>query len=196
MEIGKNFSCNNEGKRKKSDFYETPYSITRQFLELEPPPLEWKILEPAAGSGAMTKVIKEFSSNVTEYKFEQGKDFLIENEKFDFIITNPPFSLAYEFIQKAKQVANHKFALLLPLSYLHGKTRFDNVWSDKKFPLSHIYVFVRYPMLGNKLREDGKYKTGMMVYAWYVWDKSTTNKEPIIKWIDNHKYVIGARNGQ
>ena len=33
---GKNFSCNNtEGKRKKSDFYETPYSITRQFLERE-----------------------------------------------------------------------------------------------------------------------------------------------------------------
>lgn len=32
---GKNFSCNNTGKRKKSDFYETPYSITRQFLERE-----------------------------------------------------------------------------------------------------------------------------------------------------------------
>jgi 23S rRNA G2445 N2-methylase RlmL len=125
-------------------------------------------------------------------------DFCSHNfsEKFDFIITNPPFSLAYEFIQKAKQIATHKFAFLLPLSYLHGKTRFDEIWSDRNFPLSRIYVFVRYPMLGNKLRIDGKYKTGMMVYAWYVWDKNTINKEPIIKWIDNHKYVIGARNAK
>jgi len=142
----------------------------------------------------MTKVIKEFSNNVTEYKFEEGQDFLIKKETFDFIITNPPFSLAYEFIQKAKQIATHKFAFLLPLSYLHGKTRFDEIWSDRNFLLSHIYVFVRYPMLGNKLRIDGKYKTGMMVYAWYVWDKDTINKEPVIKWIDNHKYVIGARH--
>ena len=33
--VGKNFSCNNLGQRKASDFYETPYSLTRQFLEVE-----------------------------------------------------------------------------------------------------------------------------------------------------------------
>ena len=30
--------------------------------------------------------------------------------------------------------------------------------------------FTRYPMLGEKLREDGKYTTGMMVYV-VVWEK-------------------------
>ena len=33
---GKNFSTNNAtGKRKKSDFYETPYTLTRKFLDVE-----------------------------------------------------------------------------------------------------------------------------------------------------------------
>ena len=32
---GKNFSANNAtGKRKKSDFYETPYTLTRKFLDV------------------------------------------------------------------------------------------------------------------------------------------------------------------
>ena len=42
---GKNFSMNNTGKRKKSDFYETPYSLTRLLLEKEK--LVGEILEPA-----------------------------------------------------------------------------------------------------------------------------------------------------
>lgn len=192
-QIGKNFSCNNTGKRKKSDFYETPYSITEQFLEREKVEQTWSILEPALGKGAIVKILKKYYTNVNFYDFDKGEDFLEKTECYDFIITNPPFSLAYEFIQKSKEIVNYKFALLLPLSYLHGKKRFDTVYSDKKFPLSHIYVFTRYPMLGDPLRADGKYRTGMMVYAWYVWDKNPIAKEPIIRWIDNNKYVIGAR---
>jgi hypothetical protein len=114
---------------------------------------------------------------------------LKEINKFDTIITNPPFSLAFEFIQKAKEISNY-FAFLLPLSYLHGKKRFDNIYSDEKFPLSRIYVFTRYPMLGEPLREDGKYNTGMMVYAWFVWDKFSVGREPIIRWIDNNHNVL------
>jgi len=191
---GKNFSCNNTGKRKKSDFYETPYSITKQFLEREKINKGWSILEPAVGNGAISKIIKKYYNNITVYSYEKGLNFLSTTKHYDFVITNPPFSLAFEFIQKAKQIANQKIAFLLPLAYLHGKKRFDNIYSDKIFPLSHIYVFTRYPLLGKPLREDGKYKTGMMVYAWYVWDKNPIYKEPIIKWIDNNEYVIGARS--
>jgi len=31
---GKNFSCNNTGKRKKSDYYETPYCLTQELLNI------------------------------------------------------------------------------------------------------------------------------------------------------------------
>lgn len=184
---GKNFSCNNTGKRKKSDFYETPYSLTRQFLEREN--LTGNVLEPSCGDGAIVKILKEFGFNVIAKDLSLGQDFLQETQKYEAIITNPPFSLAYEFIQKCKELTNY-FALLLPLSYLHGKKRFDNIYSDINFPLSRVYIFTRYPMLGEKLREDGKYNTGMMVYAWFVWDRKTLGKEPIIKWIDNNHFVL------
>lgn len=191
---GKNFSCNNaDGKRKKSDFYETPYSITRQFLQKEGvDKLQGKILEPSCGNDAIVKVLNEFGLNVIGKDLSTGQNFLEEEEKYDAIITNPPFSLAHEFVQKCKDLTNY-FALLLPLSYLHGKSRFDSIYSDATFPLSRVYVFTRYPMLGDALREDGKYKTGMMVYAWFVWDKNTVGKEPVIKWIDNNEFVLNIK---
>lgn len=182
---GKNYSCNNLGNRKKSDFYETPYSLTEQLLELEK--LSGGILEPARGKGAISKVLKKHDREPVEYDAET--DFLKETRTCDIIITNPPYSKAFQFIVKAKQVAQKKIIFLLPLSYLHGKKRFDYIWQDTDFPLARIYVFTRYPMLGDKLRKDGKYRTGMMVYAWYVWEKGFIG-QPEINWIDNNNYVL------
>lgn len=189
--MSKNFSCNNLGQRKKSDFYETPYSLTEQFLERERERVKGNILEPSCGNGAIVKVLQKYGYNVIARDISTGFDFLKETERYDAIITNPPFSLAFEFIQKSKTLTDY-LAFLLPLSYLHGKKRFDNIYSDASFPLSRIYVFTRYPMLGDALRDDGKYRTGMMVYAWFVWDKKSTNKNPEIFWIDNNKFVIGS----
>jgi len=187
-EKGKNFSCNNMGQRKKSDFYETPYSLTRLLLNEER--LVGTILEPACGKGAITRVLQEKKYRFKSYDVEE--DFLKESRKFSTIITNPPYSLAYEFVLKAKIVATMKVILLLPLSYLHGKKRYDNIYNDLKFPLSKVYVFTRYPLLGEKLRRDGKHNTGMMVYAWFVWDKKH-NGNPVIKWLDNDSYVLKMR---
>ncbi len=177
---GKNFSCNNTGKRKKSDFYETPFSMTRQLLDTEP--IEGTVLEPACGGGAI-------SSQLVCEAYDAERDFLTEQREFDTIITNPPYSLALEFIQKAKSLARQKIIFLLPLSYLHGKKRFDAIWLDGTFPLARIYVFTRYPMLGEQLRADGKYNTGMMVYAWYVWEKGHKGAATV-HWLDNHQYVL------
>jgi hypothetical protein len=187
--IGKNFSCNNVGKRRRdADLYETPYSITRQLLEVEEFPKY--ILEPACGNGAIAMVLEECGYIVDAY--DKGKDFLLETKIFPAIVTNPPYSLSFEFIQKSKLVAQEKFAFLLPLAYLHGKKRFDRIWNDLGYPLARLYVFTRYPMLGDQLREDGCYRTGMMVYAWYVWEHGHKGS-PEIHWLDNNKYVIGAR---
>ncbi len=187
---GKNFSGNNLGQRKASDFYETPYSITAQLLNTEKFNILKTVLEPAKGNGAITRVLDKFCfSKVTSYDVSDGTDFLKEKKKYDYIITNPPFSLAYEFILKAKEVARLKFAFLLPLAYLHGKSRFDNIYNIHDYCLKTVHVFTRYPMLGEKLRKDGKYNTGMMVYAWYVWDRLYIGK-PEINWLDNDEYII------
>lgn len=191
MSKGKNYSTNNRGNRKKSDFYETPYSLTELLLEKET--MIGNILEPACGNGAIVKILKKNGyMNITAY--DKETDFLKETKKYDTVITNPPFSLAYEFIQKAKQVSNNKIYMLLPLNYLHGKKRYDNIYKDENFGLQKVYVFTRYPLLGEPLREDGKHNTGMMVYAWYVFQKGY-NDSPKIDWLDNDSYILRKGGG-
>lgn len=189
--MGKNFSCNNvTGKRREADFYETPYSLTRLFLDTKELSPNETTLEPACGGGAITRVLKEYQfGNVTATDLSQGTNFMDYNVPVQQIITNPPFSLAYEFIQHAKQIALDKVCFLLPLSYLHGKQRLDKVWSDRSFPLKKVYVFTRYPLIEAAIREDGKHHTGMMVHAWMVWERGYKGN-PEIAWLDNNPYVL------
>ena len=56
-----------------------------------------------------------------------------------------------------------------------------------------MYVFTRYPMLGESLRDDGKYNTGMMVYAWFVWENGYSG-QPIVDWIDNNEDVLSKKD--
>jgi len=191
---GKNFSANNAtGKRKKSDFYETPYTLTRKFLNVEYFNKSGTVCEPARGGGAIERVLKEYWNDDLVTAYDKETNFLWETGEYDYIITNPPFSLAFEFIQRAKQVSKGKFAFLLPLSYLHGKKRFDEIYSDRTYGLERVYVFTRYPMLGESLREDGKYNTGMMVYAWYVWTNGYSGL-PTVNWLDNNEDVLSKKD--
>jgi len=190
---GKNFSTNNaSGKRKESDYYATPHELTRRFLDKWNIDKSFLILEPCCGqANAIVRVLQEKGfTNISSHDLNvDGVDFLKYNEKVDYLITNPPYSLAYEFIKKAKEVTDKQFAMLLPLSYLHGKKRYDDIWLDKKFPLKEVILFTRYPMLGYELREDGKLNTGMMVYAFYVWDKNYKGKATI-DWIDINDCIL------
>lgn len=189
--MGKNFSGNTNKKRSKSDFYQTPYSITRRLLEVEK--FSGRILEPACGAGAITAILKEAGyEDITAYDLLlDGKDFLTETRKFDAIITNPPFSLAKEFILKACEVAT-RFAFLLPLNYLQGQARYNEIWSASEI-LEKVYIFTRYPLLSAHIRPDGKYETAMMAYAWYIFD--TRHKgAPTIYWLDSSEDV--ARKGK
>jgi hypothetical protein len=223
MDKGKNFSCNNVGQRKKSDFYETPYCLTIELLKIVK--LKEPILEPACGNKAIVKILLKKYNDIDFYdikdnitnkedivicplkhkigkecgKFDDCKvcplisNFLMEVNEYKTIITNPPYSLAFEFIQKAKLLCGDLY-LLLPLAYLHGKQRLDYIYSDKSFQLNCIYVFDRYPMLGEKLRKDGKIHTGMMVYAWYHFSKKPEYKEPLIRFIDIQKYILSRKD--
>ena len=186
---GKNFSANNLGQRRKGDFYETPYSVTERLLDAVDDIDLGSVLEPAAGQGAIVRVLKDRGhASVTSYDLSHGTSFLDETQTFDTVLTNPPFSLAKEFIDTAQRVAQKHIFLLLPLSYLHGKQRHDAVFRHYS-NLKTVYVFTRYPMLGDALREDRKYRTGMMVYAWFHWDKSY-NGLPSIDWLDNDSDIL------
>jgi hypothetical protein len=194
---GKNFSLNNEsGNRNESDFYQTPYSMTAQLLEKEFFDPNKSVLEPATGEGAIIKVLEKTwsSDNIKAIDINTGTDFLEYTGQADYIITNPPYSLAFEFVIKSKQVARDKFAMLLPLSYLHGQERYKEIYSlQDSYKLKRVLIFTRYPMLKKEIREDGKYTTGMQVYAWFIWVKGY-NRNPEIDWINNNEFVLNQLN--
>ena len=74
--------------------------------------------------------------------------------------------------------------------YLHGEKRYNNKIFKE---LSKIYVFTRYSLLTKDIRSDGKYNTGMIVYAWFIWEKEH-RKEPVIRWISNQKYILNKND--
>lgn len=192
--MGKNFSRNNaSGKRKESDNYPTPYALTWEFLQADK--ANWdtngSIYEPACGEGRMVTILKACNfMNLQYYDLDRdGKDYLLEPQQRQYMITNPPYTLAHEFILKSKRIITDQFAMLLPLTYLQGSKRLREVWSDKEFPLARIYVFNRFPMLDGHIRQDWKLKTGMQSYMWAVWKKGHT-AEPVIRWLDIDNYIL------
>jgi hypothetical protein len=75
-------------------------------------------LEPACGAGHMAEVLKEYFHAVTgadAYYYGYVRDFLTypyEANACDWVITNPPFRLAEEFVLRALRMARRGVAIL------------------------------------------------------------------------------------
>lgn len=78
---------------------------------------EWTIWECASGKGDLSKHFKEEGFEVKE-----GHNFFEDDFDADVVITNPPYSLKEEFIERAYELKK-PFAFLLPLTALEGKKR-------------------------------------------------------------------------
>ena len=86
---------------------------------------EWIIWEPSEGKGNLTNRLRKLGFNVIGTDILTGKDFLRwQPEKFDCIITNPPFSLKQEFLERCYELKK-PFALLLPLTTFETRKRQD-----------------------------------------------------------------------
>ena len=175
--------------RKLNDFYNTPSSLTNHLLQVEEFNKELTICEPATGKNAISDVLRQnWDQNlVTSYDLEV--DFFKDENEYDYIISNPPFSKATDFILHAKKRVRKKFCFLLPLNYLHGKERYAEVYTDKRYGLSKVHIFIRSLLLNDEpIRPDGKAKSGMLVFAWYVFENGY-DEEPRISWIDNGRDI-------
>ena len=117
------------GKRRANDFYPTPPECTVALCEfLEDHFLLWRgsrIWEPACGDGAMVRVFEDRGYTVIGTDIMQGQDYLtadMPSGDVDWIITNPPFCLAQDFIRRSVQHGK-PFALLLKSQYWHSAKR-------------------------------------------------------------------------
>lgn len=111
------------GERRAMDFYPTPTEVTVALLRFLHIPRGSVIWEPAAGDGAMADVLERFGYDVIKTDIQDGTDFLTaEDRRCDWIITNPPFRGADEFIRRAARTGK-PFALLLKCQYWHAARR-------------------------------------------------------------------------
>jgi hypothetical protein len=134
----------------------------------------------------MARVLKEYfreveSSDAFEYGYGTQRDFLTypyENNAVDWVITNPPFRLAEEFVLRALRVARRGVAMLARTVFLESVGRYEGIFRDT--PPSKFAQFVeRVPMVKGRLDIKATTATG---YAWFVWEKDKT-EAPHLMWV-------------
>lgn len=158
--------------RKASDLYPTPPEVTVALMDFLKLPKNTTVWEPAAGEGDMVKAIRacgygsSFGTDVSE-----GFDFLSPDvftrllAGFDWIITNPPFSLAEDFIRRAAEIQK-PFAMLLKSQYWHAAKRMALF---EEIPPSYVLPLTWRPDFLFKERGGKKGASPLMDVMWCVW---------------------------
>ena len=184
-------SATNRGaKRATSDFYPTPEWCTRVVLERAV--TEYIVFDPCAGDGAILRVAKELGREVWAKEIRPECESALQsicgrlvvigdalrNPAFGqalvaepaAVVTNPPYSLAREFIDVYTR-RYRKAAFLLRLNFLGSQQR-AHWWIAN--PPAKVLVLSRRPSFTGK-------GTDATEYAWFVWDGFTASGETRIE---------------
>lgn len=162
------------------DDFPTPPWATRALCEHVIAP--WfdsaaSVWEPACNRGHMAKPLQEYfgtvyATDILDYGWggqQNTCDFLFPGiERLcDWIITNPPFRLAEQFIAKARDVAKVGCAVIVRSAFLESVGRYNNLFRDN--PPTIVAQFTeRVVMVKGRLDGEGSSATA---YSWLVWVK-------------------------
>jgi hypothetical protein len=172
------------------DNFPTPPWATRAFLEnvIELGGYKDRLtaLEPACGDGHMAKVLGNYfgevsASDIHAYGFGEVRDFTetpYPAGAFDWVITNPPFRLAEEFIFRSLPIARRGVAMLTRTVFIESIGRYKRLFTET--PPTKVAQFTeRVPMVKGRLDRKASTATG---YAWIVWEKGVSRPTELV-WI-------------
>jgi methylase of polypeptide subunit release factors len=152
-------------ERKAFDRYDTPAWCTQALLP-HLPVLGGTIWEPACGSGQMVAVLRQAGFDVIGTDIVDGVDFLdCVPRACAAIVSNPPYALATEFIQRALDVTRPRglVAMLLRTDFDHAKTR-QHLFSGCPAFAKKIVLVKRIIWF------DGPKAAPSFNHAWYSWN--------------------------
>lgn len=182
-------------EREKHDFYATsPEAVKKLFdanIDFTIPDV---IYEPACGTGCLSEVLKQeygkkvYSHDIIDRGYGDGtKDFFLTKELpkgCNCILTNPPYSLATEFIIHSLRLLPEDglCIMFLKTTFLEGQSRYKKIFS--KTPPIYIYQFVSRILCAKngdfeKMRKGGG---SAVSYAWFVFQKGYYGNTTV-KWI-------------
>lgn len=187
-----------EGKKSLDDFPTPPWA-TRALIEHvigRKPLADMTCLEPACGRGHMSVALAEYfarvhSSDIFDYGFGSISDFLKATPvtRCDWVITNPPFRLAEDFIDRSIRIATHGVAILARTVFIESVGRYERLFKTR--PPAIVAQFTeRVPMVKGRIDRKASTATG---YAWIVWQKQQTNGTRLV-WIPACRKLL-ERNG-
>jgi hypothetical protein len=195
--------------RDSLDFFPTPPWATRALVEHVIIGHGWRadrlaqmsVWEPACGIGSMAEPLREYfatvrTSDVFDYsdryaRQERVADFLwpdsesavIKAKRVDWIITNPPFRVADQFVRRAVGIARVGVAMLVRTAFLESVDR----WRELFDPIAtRPYIVAQFaervPMHKGRLDPKGSTATA---YCWIVWrtDGQRLQIGPSMLWI-------------
>lgn len=200
-------STNRNNNRIDQDKYYTPTWCIDPMLKL----IDWEnvstFLEPCAGDSRITNRVNFHAKrnlDVMEYEIDYGMDFLRSPHKsyYDVCVTNPPYSLTQQFIERCYSLCNFT-AMLLRVNFLGSQSRND-WWAA--FKPTNIITLSSRPSFAkvcsvckSSYRTDDvehiiccdkklTNTTDSIEYAWFVWDKVgyLKNNDPF-QWIKRDK---------
>jgi hypothetical protein len=142
--------------RNTYDYYPTPEWCYQKL------PIDWSqfdtALEPCKGDGRIVSFLEGQGLKVDWCEIQEDINFFNHFEEADLIFTNPPFSLAQEFIEHSMSLAP-TVIMLLRLNFLGSQKRYD-FW--QQFPPDGLFILSKRPSFTGK-------GTDAIDYAWFVW---------------------------
>jgi len=175
--------------RDSADDFPTPPWATRALIEhiIGPSTVAGlSCLEPACGRGYMARPLAEYFAEVEAsdaflYGFGSQRDFLdypFEALSHDWLVTNPPFRLAEEFVERSLIVARRGVAILARTVFLESVGRYEGIFRDRP-PSVFAQFSERVPMVKGRVDAKASTATG---YAWFVWHKDAI-ASPRLTWV-------------
>lgn len=199
------------GERVEHDNYGTPAWSVHRLLERCPlPGGRW--IEPCASEGAIIRAVNEVRRDVRWDAIEirepclpkleallpghaAGGSFLTDyrfpktpvggRKPYRVMLTNPPYGLAQEFLEKGLRIADY-VALLLRVNYLGSKGRADFLQAN----MPDTYVLPDRPCFVVRMTWDKAsraYKrttTDATEYAWLVWESDVPRRTAMVEILD------------
>lgn len=185
--------------RKKSDHdnYQTPRPLTWELLKLGLFDYNKTVLEPACGKNAIVGELEKYWEKLSDVYYSdinlnnyKAMNFFDLTQKFDQIITNPPFSLFDSFVLKAKEIAKEKIAFIGKTNFFGAEKRNRiGIWKHLKY----LYIFNR-QVDYRYFREDNKMVAGNLITGWFIWDMSWQENYWMTSIIDVQKYMFNKKD--
>lgn len=150
----------NTVQKPKGDEFNTPTVAVKPLVPfLQSDAVYWECTDP--GNSKITEVLEQNLFSVQSSHLDSGVDFLTQNPPFDYdiIITNPPYSIKTQFLERAFQLGK-PFAFLLPITTLEGVQRGELF---QKYGLQLLVINRRVQFVAHS-------KTGAWFNAsWFCW---------------------------